>query len=222
MSATELLRALKRAVPAREAGLIALSLSLAGCNVGQPGTMSRATPPPQTETKGAQELVAPSKAPEAPPKPAPPAPPPVQRVSTPAPPPAIVSKSAEKAAAPTPPAPARISQKSTRLPEPSVSKAPPTADTSGAVTSAPVEALILRGPPPQPRSSLRAGVKALLWLGFGLGAAALAVLTRLYLIRRAALTAGPGPSSEELRMPRELGIKEPLDLPQEPALAEEP
>jgi len=186
ISATELMKALNRVfhTRARISNIIliaALSLSLAGCGVLQPGTMARTTPTPQTDTKDAQELASTTKQPEAPSKPA-----------QPVPPPATASKGTEKLAAPNAPAPVRASERTTLPAEPSVPKAP-IAEDSSTVTGAPVEALVFRGPPPdaQPR---RVGIKALVWLGLGLGGAALAVLARLYVIRRAKPADFPGPA----------------------------
>ena len=67
-------------------------------------------------------------------------------------------------------------------------------------------------------------MKVLMWLGLGLGlgGAALAVLARFYPIRRAK-PAGPAEAKkDELKMPSELLLKEPLNLPQETVLAEKP
>jgi hypothetical protein len=83
-----------------------------------------------------------------------------------------------------------------------------------------VQPLILKGPPPQAPSS-RAGIKVLVSLGLGLGGAALAVLARLYLIRRVKPADLAAAGKEELKMPRELLLKEPLNLPPEPVAPEE-
>jgi hypothetical protein len=58
-------------------------------------------------------------------------------------------------------------------------------------------------------------------LGLGLGGAALAVLARLYVIRRAKPAVLLAAGKDELKMPRELLFKEPLNLPQEPAVVPE-
>lgn len=220
MSATELLKGLDRMVPARGAVLVALSLSLVGCHGPQQGTTARTTPPLPATTRGAQQLASPTKPPETLAKPAPPAPQPAQHVSQPQPPPAIPSKGAEKLAAPNPPALVRSSQRTAPAPEPPAPKAP-VAESSSSVTDAPVQALIVKGPPPQIRPPHRTGLKALLWVGLVLCGAALAVAARLYLIRRAK-AGGPGPPKEELKMPREMGFKEPIGVSEEPVMAKEP
>ena len=65
-------------------------------------------------------------------------------------------------------------------------------------------------------------MKVLVWLGLGLGGAALAVLARLYAIRRAQPPDVPeaGRDEDELEMPPELLLKEPVNLPQEAVMAE--
>ena len=209
--------------------IAALSLCLVGCGVLQTGTTARPTPPQRTDTKGAQELASATKQPEAPSRSAQPAPQPARRVSETKPPPASVgetrppsataSRGAEKLVAPSAPAPVRASQRTTLPAEPSAPKAP-TAEDSGTVTGAPVQALVFRGPPPQARSR-RAGVKLLAWLGLGLGGAALAVLARLYLIRRATPPALPDAKKDELKTAPGLLMKEPLNLPQKAVMAEE-
>ena len=87
------------------------------------------------------------------------------------------------------------------------------------VTNTPVPSLVLRGPPPQ-TSPRRAGMKMLLWLGLALGVAAVAVLVRLYLIRRAKPADLAAVGKDELKMPPELLFKEPLNLPPEPVADE--
>jgi hypothetical protein len=59
------------------------------------------------------------------------------------------------------------------------------------------------------------------WLGPGLGGAALAVLARLYLIRRAKPAEVADARKDELKPAPGLLMKEPLNLPQEAAVAEE-
>jgi hypothetical protein len=66
-------------------------------------------------------------------------------------------------------------------------------------------------------------MKVLAWFGLGLGGAALAVVARLYVIRRAkpvVLLSNAG--KDELKMPPELLLKEPLNPPRETVLAEKP
>ena len=63
-------------------------------------------------------------------------------------------------------------------------------------------------------------MKALVWLGLVLGGAALGVVARLYLIRRAKPVAPANARKEELRMPPELLLKEPVAPPPEAAMAE--
>jgi hypothetical protein len=57
-------------------------------------------------------------------------------------------------------------------------------------------------------------------LGLGLGGAALAVLARLNAIRRAKSAGLSNADKDELKMPPELFLKEPLNLPQETVMAE--
>ncbi|MGD0261772.1 MAG: hypothetical protein ABSD29_18435 [Verrucomicrobiota bacterium] len=199
--------------------IAALSLSLAGCGVLQPATTARTTPPPQTDTKGAQQLALPTKPPEAPTRPAPPVPQSAPRVSETKPPSVTAARGAEKLVAPNPAAPVRVSERTTLSPAPSAPKTP-VAEDSVTVTGAPVQALIFRGPPPQARPR-RAGIIVLVSLGLGLGGAALAVLARLYVIRRAKPAVLLAAGKDELKMPRELLFKEPLNLPQEPAVVPE-
>jgi hypothetical protein len=196
-----------------------LSLSLAGCSVLQPGTTAGTTPPPQAGTKGAHELASAAKQPEAPSKPAQPVPQHSQRISEPRPLPATASKGAEKLMTPSAPAPVLASERTTLPAEPSSPK-PPATEDSGTVTGTPVQALVFKGPPPQLRPR-RAGMKALLWLGVGLGGAALAVLARFYVIRRAKPEVLANAGKDELKMPPELLFKEPMNLPQEVPVAEE-
>jgi hypothetical protein len=55
----------------------------------------------------------------------------------------------------------------------------------------------------------------------GLGGATLAVLARFYAIRRAKPADVSDASKDELKMPPELLLKEPMNLPQEAVMAEE-
>jgi hypothetical protein len=55
----------------------------------------------------------------------------------------------------------------------------------------------------------------------GLGGAALAVLARFYAIRRAKSPDLSAARKDELKMPPELLLKEPMNLPQEAVMAEE-
>jgi hypothetical protein len=64
--------------------------------------------------------------------------------------------------------------------------------------------------------------KALKWLGLGLGFAALALLARLYLVRRTEPSLAFAANSDELRMPRELGFKESVMARQEPMATDNP
>ena len=208
----------RAAVP--NAILIALSLCSAGCGGLQPVTTTRLIPPPRDDTKGAYELVSATKSPEAPSKPAQPAPQPAQRISETRPPPATASKGAEKLVAPNVPAPVHASERITLPPGASAPKVP-IAEDSVTVTDTPVQALVFRGPPPQAQPSR--AMKVLAWFGLGLGGAALAVVARLYVIRRAkpvVLLSNAG--KDELKMPPELLLKEPLNPPRETVLAEKP
>jgi hypothetical protein len=65
-------------------------------------------------------------------------------------------------------------------------------------------------------------MKALAWLGLGLGGAALAVFARLLVIRRANPPGDSAASKDDLKMPPELLFKEPLTALQEPVAAEKP
>ena len=207
-----------RVVP--KALLLALSLSLAGCAVSRPTTTTRLIPPARVGTEGAQEPASATKQSEVPSTPAQPAPQLAQRVSETRPPPASASKGAEKLAAPNTPAVARASERIALSTGPSVPKAP-IAVVSGAVTDAPVQALVFRGPPPETPAP-RSGIKWWAWLGLGLGAAALAGLAWFSAIRRAKSADLPNTGKDDLKMPPELLFKEPLNLPQEIVLAEEP
>jgi hypothetical protein len=218
MSATELWKTLK---PGVGAILTALCLSVAGCSVPQPAATARTTPLPHADPKAAGQPAAPPQPAEAPPKTPAPAPQHVQRLAQPVPPPAVPAKGAEKLVAPKQPLLVRARERTPAPPEPSVSNAN-VAEISGTTTNAPVEALIVRGPPhqaPPPRWTV---LKVLLWLGLGLAGAGVVVAARLYLIRRAKGTEDPAPVKEELKMPRGMGFKEPINAPQAPALAEEP
>ena len=205
-----------RVVP--KALLLALSLSLVGCAVSRSTTTTRLIPPARAGAEGAQELASAAKQPEAPSAPVQPAPQPAQRVSETKPPPASASKGAEKLATPSTPAVVRASERTTLPAQPSVPKAP-VAVVSGTVTDAPVQALVFRGPPPEARSP-RSGIKWWVWLG--LGGAALAIVAWFSAIRRAKSADLPNTGKDDLKMPPELLFKEPLNLPQEIVLAEEP
>ena len=198
--------------------IAALSLSLAGCSFLQPGATVRTTPPPQTDTKGAQELASAPKQPEAPSKPVPPTPQQPRRISDTKPPSATVSRGAEKLAATSTPLTVRARERTTVEADPVAPQAPITAG-AGTVTDAPVAELIFKGPPhpPPPRVGAK---KVLVWFGLGLGVAVLAILARLYLIRRAKPPAVPDPKKDDLKMPKELLFKEPLNLPQEAVATE--
>jgi hypothetical protein len=220
--------------PISTALLIALSLLLTGCGVLQPGTTANPTPPARANTEGTHELASATKQPETPARLAQPVSQPARRVSETKPPPVTTSKGAEKLLAPNAPAPVRaserttlpaqpsaplrVNQKTTVPTEPSAPDAP-VAEDSGSVTGATVQALILKGPPPQARPP-RAGMKVLVWFGLGLGAAALAVLARVYVMRRAKPAGLADPRKDELKMPSELLLKDPLNLPPETVLAE--
>ncbi len=192
--------------------IAALLLSSAGCDVLQPGTTAGTSQPLRTDNRGAQALASPAKQSGTPSSPAQPVPQPAPGVSQPKPPPVVAAKGAEKLAAPNAPAPVSVSQRS---PSPAAqpSKTPVT-QNSGSVTGAPVAALFFKGPPPQVRPQW-GGLKVLLWFGLGLVAAALAVVARLYFIRRAKPAELSVPDKEELKMPPELLMKEPVGLPEE-------
>ena len=207
-----------RAVP--KALLLVLLLSLAGCAVSRPTTTTRLIPPATADTERAQELVSATKQPEVPSAPAQPAPQFAQRVSDTRPPPASASMGAEKLATPHAPAVVRASERTALSTGPPVPKAP-IAVVSGTVTDAPVQALVFRGPPPE-IAAPRSGIKWWAWLGLGLGGAALGGLAWFSAIRRAKSADLPNTGKDDLKMPPELLFKEPLNLPQEIVLAEEP
>lgn len=232
-SANEHLKALNRVFhtyrrPGMSAFLIALWLALAGCSVPQPGPSARLIPPPRANTESAHELVPASEPPAAPPKPAQSVPKSSQLVTETKPPPAPIgqtrptpataSKGAEKLVAPNLVAPVRASEKTTLPAEPSAPIVP-TAEVSAAVTDAPVQALVFRGPPPEAPSS-RIGMKVLVWFGLAFGVAVLAIVGRVWVIRRAKPVDAADAKKDKLKMPSELLFKEPLNLPQEAVAAE--
>jgi hypothetical protein len=65
-------------------------------------------------------------------------------------------------------------------------------------------------------------MKALAWLGMGLGGVVLLVLARLCVVRRAKRPGVSAASKDDLEMPPELLFKEPLTALQEPVAAEKP
>jgi len=209
----------------------ALSLCLAGCGGLQSGTAAKTTMLAPADTRTAHDLAPTTKPPEAPSKPAPPVPQNSQRISETKPPPAtatrgaerlvaITTKGPEKLVAASAPVPVLASERTTLPAQPPDPKPPVTQD-SGASASPPVTELVFKGPPheaPQPR----AGMKALLWLGLGLGGVALAVLARLCVVRLAKPPGVSAASKDDLKMPPELLFKEPLTALQEPVVAEKP
>ena len=220
-----------RAAVANTLFLAALSLCLAGCGGLRSSTTAKTTPLAPAGTRTAHDLAPTTKPPEAPSKPVPPGPQNSQRISETKPPPATAIRGAEKLIATTPkgsekllaasaPVPVRASE-STTLPAQPPEPKPPVTQDSGAPASPPVTELIFKGPPhevPQPR----AGMKALLWLGLGLGGVVLLVLARLFVIRRAKPPGDSAASTDDLKMPPELLFKEPLTALQEPVAAEKP
>ena len=208
-----------------------LLLFLAGCAHLEPEPPAKTRLISPADTGTAHELSLPTKPPEAPSKPAPPVPQPAQRssetkprlvqhISETKPPPATASKGAEKLIVPNAPVLVHAREKTTLPAEPPVPKAP-IAEVSNSVTSAPVQALILRGPPPEARHRL-AGIKVLMGLGLVLGVAAVAIPARLYIVRRAKPAAPSNAKKEELEMPKELLFKEPVSLSQEAVATEKP
>jgi hypothetical protein len=207
MSATELLRARGR-ILRPGARLLIFCLFLAGCGVRQPTTTVRTTPPPKTGMKSRQ-VVVPATGPSEPPaKPSQPAPQPSPRLSETRPPPATTSKGAQKLMAWLPAVPVRARERTSPPVKPPVPQTSIKED-SGTVTGAVVQELVIKGPPPQLRPP-RSGTKAFLWLGSGLGLAALAVLARVCVIRRTKPAGSSEGGKDDLRMPRELGFKEPV------------
>ena len=211
--------------------LAVLSLWLADCGGLPSSTTAKITPLAPANTRVAHDSAPATKPPAAPSKPAPPVPQNSQRISETKPPPATATRGAERLVATTPkgpekllaasaPVPVRASE-STTLPAQPPELKPPVIQDPGAPASPPVTELVFKGPPheaPQPRP----GMKALLWLGFGLGGAALAFLARLVVIRRAKPLGVSTASKDDLKMPPELLFKEPLTALQEPLAAEKP
>ena len=209
--------------------IAALSFCLTGCDILQSAPVARTAAPPPAETKGAQQLAATTKPPEAPAQPAPPAPAQPQSISKPEQPPVTATKGperlvvtttrgAERLVAPSAPVAVRAREKTT-IPAESSTASAPMVETSGVVTGAEVNALIIKGPPHQARPR-RVGMKLLLWFGLGLGVVALGVLARLYIVRHAKPLAIPDDAIEESLPTPGLLFKEPVDLPQEPVTSE--
>jgi hypothetical protein len=222
MSATELLKALNRVSNTRagtlNAILVALSLAVAGCGGLPPTTTAKTAPRPQADTTGTQGQALTTKQPEAPSRSAQPVPQHSQRASETKPPPATASRGAQKLVAPSAPIPVRARERTALLASQPASKAP-IAEDHGTATGDPVSALVFKGPPPQAKPQ-RSGMKGLMWLGLGLGVATLAVLVRLYIIRHTIPADFSADAKDQFKMPRELGFKEPMNLPQEPVMAE--
>jgi hypothetical protein len=171
----------------------------------KPSPSTETPTPPATTSRGAEKLVAPTMvAPEKRPERAPPS---VAGSVAPA------ATKPEKQAAAAKPVPARASEKTpptTPLPDPK----PPFAPDSASVTSAPVQDLILKGPPRQPPRT-RTVAKTLKWLGLGLGVAILALVGRFFLVHRTEAPLPFAANEEALRMPRELGFKESVAEPRD-------
>ena len=196
-----------------------LCLALAGCTIV----------PPQSSTQSSvQPQQAPVPVPHSPPAPQPPppkadarpiAPPPQpqpvslarQPTSPPAPPPAVYSKGAEKLLAPIRPLTVRAREQPPASIEPTVTTE--STNSPSTTVQASTEALIVKGPPPGSRA--QSSKTKLLWC-FGLlfAAAAGAIVVRLKLRRAAGAAEGPAVAEGDLKMPRDMGFKEPLDLPQ--------
>jgi len=215
---------------ASKAGLIAaLSLLLAGCGGLRSGSKPQTTPPASSATRStpdptpaARPAESSSKATQARPRT-------IQTASDsrpqPAPPArgaeglvALSTKGPQNVQAASAGAPARASEKTPPPADPPDLK-PPTKQSTGALTNPSVNELVVKGPPrqaPQPRD----GMKALAWLGVVLGGAALAVLTRLFVLRRAKPLAASSAGKDDLQMPPELRLKESVLAPEEPAAAE--
>lgn len=213
--------------------LVALSLSVVGCASSQRRAPQKTAPPPHAGTRPAEQLASATKPQVAPAKPAQPVPVSNSRVSEAKPPtklptkplPATAGKEAERPPARLPAPTAgngaksllaldsslavRAREKTTLPAKPSTPKAP-TAENAGSVSSAPVEALVVHGAASKARPPQRSVMKALAWIGSVLGAAVLALVVRLQLIRRSELRQLPV-GDGALKMPRELGFKEPLD-----------
>ncbi len=211
--------------------LAALSLFLAGCGGLPSGTTAKTTLVAPADTRTAHDLAPTTKQPETPSTPAQPVSQNIQPIRETKPPSATATKGAERLVATTTkgpekvvaasaPAPARASERTPLAAQQPDSKPPVTQD-SGALASLPIKELVIKGPPheaPQPR----AVTKALAWLVLALGGAALAVLARLLLIRRAKPPGVSAAHKDDLKMPPELLFKESVMAPEEPAAAEKP
>jgi hypothetical protein len=211
--------------------LAALSLWLADCGGLPSSTTAKITPLAPANTRVAHDSAPATKPPAAPSKPAPPVPQNSQRISETKPPPATATRGAERLVAATTkgpeklmaasvPVPVRASE-STTLPAPPPDPKPPVTQDSGVSVSPPVTEIVFKGPPhedPQPRT----GMKALAWLGTGLGGVVLLVLARLCVVRFAKRPGVSAASKDDLEMPPELLFKEPLTALQEPVAAEKP
>ena len=88
----------------------------------------------------------------------------------------------------------------------------PIVASSGAITDAPVRELIIKGTALEPhaRFSIK---KLMMWVGLGFGVAALAVVTRLCLIRRATPITLPDARKDDLITAPGLLLKESVTLP---------
>jgi hypothetical protein len=190
--------------------IAALSLWVVGCAQVQPDTLARSTPSPPAATKIVPVVASAPQPRVASAKPTSPAPQPPQRISEPKPAPALASKGAERLAAPANPAIVRAREKLPVKAEPIQPKAPIVAD-SGAITDAPAGELIFKGPPPQTRTGLSAKT-LLLWIGIGLGAGALVMGARLYLIRRSGPIKLADDKKDDLMPAEGLLFKEPVSL----------
>ena len=208
--------------------LAALSLSVAGCASPQTRAPQKTAPPTQAGTRPAEQLASARKPPVAPAKPAQPVPVRVPRVSEAKPPTKLPTKALPPTAGkdverpvvgPAPPTAGNGAKSLLALDSSLAVRAreratlpvkPSTAQNSGSVTGVPVEALVVHGSPPKARRPQRSVVTALAWIGSVLGAAVLALVVRLHLIRRSELRQLPV-GDAALKMPRELGFKEPLD-----------
>jgi hypothetical protein len=219
-------------MPVFNTGLIAaLALFLVGCAGLQSGNTAKTILLAPADTRTTLDAPTATKKPEAPSSVAPPALQNSPRISETKPQSATAAKGAERLVASTTklsekllaasaPALVRASERTTLPAQPADPKPQVTQD-SGAVTGASVKELIIKGPPhqaPQPR----AGMKALVWLGLGLGCAALAVVTRILIIRRPNPSSASPASKDELKMPSELLFKESVMAPEEPVAAEKP
>jgi len=208
----------------------ALAFFLVGCAHLEPDAPVRTSLLAPPEPRLAPQPISAPKQAEAPAKSAPPAAQQAPRAAEIKSPPvtaakgserlvAPASKGAEKLVAPSAPTPVRASEVAAAPAEPAEAK-PPTTPDPGTVAPAPIQELILKGPPPQIRPR-RTGMILMVCLGLGLVGTGVFVVTRLGATRRVKSAGPQAADKDDLKMPPELLFKEPMTLPQETAAVEE-